>query len=228
MTKFVGYDSRSDWPSLDLALLISLLPRGRAMDIGCGHGTEALTLATHGWRVMGLNPPKDGDGDAPADYPLAAARARALKLPKRSRDRATFIPGAVGSFKLHVRDTATFDLVLDRFVYNTFLDREAGPASERRATRLALLMLAADALRDDGLFVIRFRESEPGLFGIPGDAQPFPANDRRALNPYFIVGRTVSALGVATDARDIDDLLVAKPLPTSLVVLRRRKRKTPP
>ena len=44
------------------------LPAGRALDIGCGTGTQSVYLAQHGWRVTAI--------DA-VDRPLARARARA-------------------------------------------------------------------------------------------------------------------------------------------------------
>ncbi len=31
------------------------LPPGRALDIGCGTGTNSITLAKHGWQVMGID-----------------------------------------------------------------------------------------------------------------------------------------------------------------------------
>jgi SAM-dependent methyltransferase len=44
------------------------LPAGRALDIGCGTGTQAVYLAGHGWEVTGIDAVKK---------PLDKARARA-------------------------------------------------------------------------------------------------------------------------------------------------------
>jgi hypothetical protein len=51
----VGVDTRIHWPSPELvamwaALSAIGLPAGRALDLGCGPGTEAMFLASMGWR----------------------------------------------------------------------------------------------------------------------------------------------------------------------------------
>lgn len=38
-------------PSAHLVADVAMLPPGRALDAGCGHGAESLWLAAHGWRV---------------------------------------------------------------------------------------------------------------------------------------------------------------------------------
>jgi SAM-dependent methyltransferase len=38
-------------PNRHLVAEVATLPPGRALDAGCGHGAEALWLASHGWRV---------------------------------------------------------------------------------------------------------------------------------------------------------------------------------
>lgn len=225
MVRYTGYDSRSDWPSPELATLISLLPKGRALDIGCGHGTEALTLAAHGWRVLGINPGKDGD-----EYPLAEARRRRRKLKGAKRKRVQFVSTAVEGYELPKANRNKFDLVLDRFVYNTFLDPKKGTGAERRGIRLAILSLAAEALCTNGVFLLRLREEEADRFGRAEDPITFPTQDLKFIREHFSLGPVVGALGLATDARDIQDMLVMKPVPISVVALRRLPlaRKTTP
>jgi SAM-dependent methyltransferase len=49
---------------------IARTPPGKALDLGCGTGTNAITLARHGWRVTGVDfIPKA----------ILAARAKALR-----------------------------------------------------------------------------------------------------------------------------------------------------
>jgi SAM-dependent methyltransferase len=47
-------------------LITGTLPAGRALDIGCGTGRDAIFCARHGWQVTGID-----------DVPLALKRARA-------------------------------------------------------------------------------------------------------------------------------------------------------
>lgn len=50
---------------------IARTPPGKAVDLGCGTGTNAITLARHGWRVTGVDfVPKA----------ILAARAKAARV----------------------------------------------------------------------------------------------------------------------------------------------------
>ncbi len=51
---------------------------GRAIDLGCGTGTNVVTLATHGWQVIGL------------DFSPRAVRIAATQDPRRGPDGAWY------------------------------------------------------------------------------------------------------------------------------------------
>jgi SAM-dependent methyltransferase len=66
------------------------LPPGRALDIGCGTGTNALYLVQHGWDVLGVD--FAGPAISRANSRLRALRRDASRL-KPSDSRARFIRG---------------------------------------------------------------------------------------------------------------------------------------
>jgi len=82
---------------------ISQNPPGRALDLGCGTGTNAITLAQHGWRVSGV------------DFiarPIRAAR-------KKARQAQVKVDFRVGDVTRLTNFTDPFDLILDIGCYHS-------------------------------------------------------------------------------------------------------------
>src|SRR6266536_2764554 len=74
------------------------LPAGRALDLGCGTGTNVIYLAQHGWETIGV------------DFsPVAIQQAR-----QKAKDTpgATFVEGDVSQL-LHLGIQSPFDFVFD-------------------------------------------------------------------------------------------------------------------
>lgn len=94
-------------------------PPGRALDLGCGTGTNVITLAQHGWEVTGI------------DYV-----GRAIRIANRKAQQAGV------QVELHVDDvskpkhiTGIFGLVLDIGCYHS-LDGEEKDAYVRNLERI--------------------------------------------------------------------------------------------
>lgn len=95
------YLRRPPWDSgitpPELFDFIASHPAGRAIDLGCGTGTNVLTLAQHGWQVTGV------------DFVPKAIRAAKRKL-KAAKLHADLLVGDVTNLS---GITGPFDLALD-------------------------------------------------------------------------------------------------------------------
>lgn len=78
-------------------------PPGRALDLGCGTGTNVITLAKHGWDVIGV------------DFAHRAINIARQKAKKEDLDLKFFVDN-VTNLK-HV--SGTFDLILDMGCYHS-------------------------------------------------------------------------------------------------------------
>ena len=76
------------------------LAPGRALDLGCGTGTNALFLAQHGWKVVGI------------DFVDQAIR-KARKKAARAEIQARFFAGDVTRLDQMANLVGSFDLILD-------------------------------------------------------------------------------------------------------------------
>lgn len=130
------------------------VPCGRAIDIGCGAGRNAVPLAQQGWRVLGTD----------LSWPmLTAARTRALA----ERDGAARLRLALAPMDALPAPDAAFDLVVAHGIWN--LARST--AEFRRAVREAARVSAPRA----ALFVFTFSRHTlpPETPGVPGEPYIF-------------------------------------------------------
>lgn len=105
------------------------LPRGRALDLACGEGRNALWLATRGWEVTGL------------DYSAVAldkARRVAAEAPRSVRERLDYRVADVTDSDLG----GPYDLVLMIYLHLAADDR------------LRVVNHAISALKPDGILMI--------------------------------------------------------------------------
>ncbi|NHA69580.1 class I SAM-dependent methyltransferase [Phycicoccus flavus] len=109
-------------PNQALTVEVSTLTPGRALDVGCGEGADAVWLATRGWQVTGLDPSG-----------VALDRARAAA--GTARADVTWVHGGLVGGDL---PEAGFDLVS---VFYPALDLETGPVA-----RLASLVAPGGTL----------------------------------------------------------------------------------
>lgn len=91
----------------ELLEYVAAHPPGRAVDLGCGTGTNLVTLARKGWQVTGVE-----------------LSSRALKLAQRKIQRAGVATDLIaGDLSKHMALQGTFDLALDIGCFHAVADR---------------------------------------------------------------------------------------------------------
>ncbi len=91
-------------------------PPGRAIDLGCGTGTNVITLVRHGWQVTGID-------FAPRAIQLASSKLKRAGLSAAlSVGDVTRLRGIDGPFDLAL-DLGCFHGITDRAAYLAQLDR---------------------------------------------------------------------------------------------------------
>lgn len=96
-------------------------PPGRAIDLGCGTGTNAITLAQHGWQVRGVD-----------FVPRAIHQARA-----KARKAGLDLPFFTGSVTDPALFDSPYDLILDIGCYHVLNPAEREQYRQNIASHLA-------------------------------------------------------------------------------------------
>jgi SAM-dependent methyltransferase len=140
-------------PNGALVAEVTGLPPGRALDVGCGEGADAVWLARRGWEVTAL----DVSG-------LALDRAR-----QHARDAAVSVTWVHAGLVEAGLPARSFDLVSAQYAV---LKKTPGAVAERTLLDLvapggALLVvhhdLQGEPLHDGGI--------DPSLYALPGDIE---------------------------------------------------------
>jgi SAM-dependent methyltransferase len=135
--------------NVQLAKVVGDLPPGRALDLGCGEGGDAVWLAEHGWHVTAVDVSE-----------TALARAAAEARTRGVLDRIDFQRHDLSdSFP-----DGSFDLASAQFLHSTV-----------RLERTDVLRNAAGALAPGGvLIIVDHAAAPPFAKKIPHD-HPFPS-----------------------------------------------------
>jgi ubiquinone/menaquinone biosynthesis C-methylase UbiE len=126
------YLRRPSWDSgitpPELHEFIAAHPPGRAIDLGCGTGTNVLTLAQNGWQVTGVD--FISKAIKTAKRKLALSKVEGTKLASVDADLrvgdVTKLRGIAGPFDLAL-DIGCFHGVENKPAYLTELDRLLAP-----------------------------------------------------------------------------------------------------
>jgi SAM-dependent methyltransferase len=140
---FLPWDAGVPEPMLIQLVESGALPAGRALDVGCGTGTNAIWLAQHGYEVVGVDV-----------APLAIEKARA-KLPLELSCRFASL-----DFLTDKPDGGPFQVVFDRGCFHVFDE----PADRAKFAAQVAAVLAPDGM---WLSLIGSKEGPPREMGPP-------------------------------------------------------------
>ena len=134
--------------NVQLAAVAADIAPGRALDLGCGEGGDAVWLAERGWQVTAVDISETAMGRAAAEAEARGVRERIRFEP---HDLSDSFPDGV------------FDLVSAQFLHSTV-----------RLERPAILRKAANAIAPGGVLVIVDHAAPPPFSKkVPHD-HPFP------------------------------------------------------
>ncbi|PFG16660.1 methyltransferase family protein [Propionicimonas paludicola] len=189
------YGDRPVWSgkvNVSMAGLVAGLPTGRALELGCGEGGDALWLAEQGWQVTAVD-----------ISPTAITRGRAMAVERGLADRVEWIAADLTNWV----PEGAFDLVTASFLQS--------PIELERA---AILRRAAQALAPGGhLLLVSHAAAPPWASGLHhGHAEfPQPATELALLGLPAIGWQIVvaevrrrPAVGPDGTAAELDDTVV--------------------
>ena len=135
--------------NVQLAAVVSDIPPGRALDLGCGEGGDAVWLAERGWQVVAVDVSETALGRAAAE---AKTRGVLDRIDFQHHDLSDSFP------------EGSFDLASAQFLHSTV-----------RLERTQVLRNAASAVVPGGLLVIVDHAAPPPFSKkVPHD-HPFPS-----------------------------------------------------
>lgn len=171
-------------PNRFLVAEVSDLPPGRALDVACGEGQNAIWLATLGWDVTGVDY---------SDVAIAKAKARA----EREGVRAEFIRADLVEYE---PEQSAYDLVAILYLHI--------PSSQRAAVHAK----AARALAPGGTLVLLGHDLSNLSDGVGGPSDPdilYTADEIAAELPGLVIEKATTVLrDVHGEERDAIDTLV--------------------
>lgn len=178
-------------PNRFLVAEVATLVPGRALDLACGEGQNAIWLATLGWEVTGVDY---------SEVAIAKAKARA----ERDAVRADFVCADLASYE---PEAAAFDLVLVLYLHI--------PGAERHG----VLDSAAAALAPGGTFILLGHDSTNLTEGVGGPSDPailYTPDDIAHELPGLEIEKAERVLrDVRGEERDAIDALVKARRPPS-------------
>ncbi|MEE8391145.1 MAG: class I SAM-dependent methyltransferase [Anaerolineae bacterium] len=160
LLRWTPWDTQVTPPEVVTLIEGETLPPGRALDLGCGTGTNSIYLARHGWEAVGV------------DFSLVAIR-RARRKARRAGVNCQFHPSDVADLSFLM---PPFDLVLDVGCLHT-IPQESWEQYTKGLARL---------VRPGGLYLLYAFTVHPDR---PTPRGMTPEEVRRLFDPAFIVER---------------------------------------